>query len=235
MREAHVPQHTNCGSRLRREPAIAMGIRHALDKLRYDNTSVKSHTMMEQESGEEKAMLIIRIDDESELRTYEERHAGVVFAVVDQNREYLREWLPWVDSNVSVEDTREFIRRGLVQQANNDGFQASIWSQGRFAGGIGFHYIDRLNSKTEIGYWLDASLQGKGLMTRACKAMTSYAFREYELNRVEIHCASDNTRSRAIPERLGFIQEGILREASWLYDHFVDDVVYGMLAREWRW
>ncbi len=99
-------------------------------------------------------MLIIRIDDDSELRTYEEEYAEAVFAVVNQNREYLREWLPWVDSNVSVEDTREFIGRGLVQQANDDGFQAGIWYQGRFAGGIGYHYIDRLNRKTEIGYWL---------------------------------------------------------------------------------
>ncbi len=180
-------------------------------------------------------MSIIRIDDDSELRIYEEEHAEAVFAVVDRNREYQREWLPWVDSTVSVEDMREFIRRGLVQQANNDGFQAGIWYQGRFAGGIGFHYIDRLDRKTEIGYWLDASLQGKGLMTRACKVMISYAFHEYGLNRVEIHCASGNARSRAIPERLGFIQEGVLREASWLYDRFVDHVVYGMLAREWRW
>ncbi len=180
-------------------------------------------------------MLIIRIDDDSELRTYEEEYAEAVFAVVNQNREYLREWLPWVDSNVSVEDTREFIGRGLVQQANDDGFQAGIWYQGRFAGGIGYHYIDRLNRKTEIGYWLDASLQGKGLMTRACKVMISYAFHEHGLNRVEILCASGNVRRRAIPERLGFTQEGVLREASWLYDHFIDSVVYGMLARGWQW
>src|SRR5215469_16706003 len=178
-------------------------------------------------------MLIIKIDDESELRTYIEEHAEEVFAVVDRNREYLREWLPWVDSTISVENIMEFIRRGLVQQANDDGFQAGIWFHGRLAGDIGYHYIDRLNRKTEIGYWLDASLQGKGLMTRACKVMISHAFHEYRLNRVEIHCASGNTRSRANPERLGFMQEGILREASWLYDHFVDSVVYGMLAREW--
>jgi ribosomal-protein-serine acetyltransferase len=180
-------------------------------------------------------MQTIRIDDESELRTYEEEHAEEVFAVVDRNREYLREWLPWVDNTVSVENILDFIRQGLIQQANDDGFQAGIWYQGRFAGGIGYHYIDRLNRKTEIGYWLDASLQGKGLMTRACKVMISYAFHEYGLNRVEIHCASGNTRSRAIPERLGFTQEGVLREASWLYDHFVDSVVYAMLAREWLW
>src|SRR5258708_4371718 len=131
-------------------------------------------------------MSIIRIDDDSELRIYEEEHAEAVFAVVDRNREYQREWLPWVDSTVSVEDMREFIRRGLVQQANNDGFQAGIWYQGRFAGGIGFHYIDRLDRKTEIGYWLDASLQGKGLITRASKLILIYAFHNTRFNPTDI-------------------------------------------------
>ena len=180
-------------------------------------------------------MRTIKIDDDTGLRTFEEEDAEEVFAAVDLNREYLREWLPWLDGNRSVEDTRVFIEQALVQQANDDGFQAGLWHQGKFAGVIGYHYINRHDRKTEIGYWLDASLQGKGLMTRACKAMVSYAFHEYRLNRVEIHCATGNISSRAIPERLGFTQEGILRETAWLYDHFVDHVVYGMLAREWQW
>jgi len=179
-------------------------------------------------------MLTIKIDDELELRTYKEGDAQEVFAVVNQDRAYLREWLPWVDSNTSVENTEAFIKHALTQLEQDDGFQAGIWYKGTFVGGIGYHYIDRHDRKTEIGYWLASSAQGKGIMTNACKTLVSYAFTEYKLNRVEIHCAPGNRRSRAIPERLGFTQEGVLREAAWLYDHFVDHVVYGMLAREWH-
>ena len=179
-------------------------------------------------------MLTIRIDDDTELRTYEVEHAEEVFAVVDQNRTYLREWLPWLDNNTCVADSREFIQHCLVQLANNDGFQTGIWHKGKFVGSIGCHFIDRHDRKTEIGYWLAASSQSKGLMTKACRALVTYAFSEFRLNRIEIFCATGNTRSRAIPERLGFTQEGILREAGWLYDHFVDHAVYGMLAREWQ-
>jgi ribosomal-protein-serine acetyltransferase len=50
---------------------------------------------------------------------------------------------------------------------------------------------------------------------------------------VEVRAAPGNRRSRAIPERLGFRQEGILRDAEWLYDHYVDLVVYAMLADDW--
>lgn len=99
---------------------------------------------------------------------------------------------------------------------------------------IGVHYIDRANRKASIGYWLGEQFQGLGLMTKACKACIDYLFDEQHLHRVEIRCAVENKRSRAIPERLGFTNEGTIRESEWLYDHFVDHVVYGMLSREWK-
>ena len=71
-------------------------------------------------------------------------------------------------------------------------------------------------------------------MTRACAAMVSYAFREWPLNRVQIRCATGNVRSCAIPQRLGFTREGVIRQSEWLYDHFVDLVLYSMLASEWH-
>ena len=64
--------------------------------------------------------------------------------------------------------------------------------------------------------------------------MVDYAFGELGLNRVQIRCARDNARSCAIPRRLGFTEEGALRQAEWLIDHFEDQVVYGILAEEWR-
>ena len=70
-------------------------------------------------------------------------------------------------------------------------------------------------------------------MTEACRIYTCHAFATWNLNRVEIRCAVENRRSRAIPERLGFQSEGTIREAEWLYDHFVDHVIYGMLASDW--
>ena len=71
-------------------------------------------------------------------------------------------------------------------------------------------------------------------MTTACRAYVDHAFTRLDVHRVEIRCAVENRRSRAIPERLGFRLEGTLRDAEWLYDHFVDSVVYGMLADEWK-
>ena len=70
-------------------------------------------------------------------------------------------------------------------------------------------------------------------MTRAVKAMIDIAMFEYEVHKVEIWAAEGNEKSRAIAERLGFVQEGIIRQAEWLYDHYVNHVVYGVLRSEW--
>lgn len=179
-------------------------------------------------------MVRFGIDDETELRLLKERHAEELFVLMNQNRKYLREWLPWLDTNKSLDDTEEFIKGSLEQFANNSGFQSGIWFRGRLVGVIGYHKIDWANRATSIGYWLGASFQGKGLMTKACRVLVDYAFNEFGLNRVEIRCAVENKKSRAIPQRLGFREEGVIRQAEWLYDRFVDHVVYGMLASEWQ-
>jgi ribosomal-protein-serine acetyltransferase len=97
----------------------------------------------------------------------------------------------------------------------------------------GFNAIDWQNRRTEIGYWLAPPFQGRGVMTKTCRFLVAYAFAELNLNRVEILCAVENLRSRAVPERLGFREEGVLRQAEWVRDHFNDLVVYAMLAEEW--
>jgi len=101
-------------------------------------------------------------------------------------------------------------------------------------GVIGFHDINHVHRFTSIGYWLSSDVQGRGIMTRACRALVQHALVDLGLNRVEIRAAVENCKSRAIPERLGFELEGAIRQAEWLHDHFVDHAVYGMLARDWR-
>jgi ribosomal-protein-serine acetyltransferase len=102
------------------------------------------------------------------------------------------------------------------------------------AGVIGYDPIDWENHSTEVGYWLGEEYQGQGLATIACRALVEHAFLELGLNRVSIACATENKKSCAIPERLGFRREGVQRQAEWLYDHFVDHVIYAALASEWR-
>ena len=69
-------------------------------------------------------------------------------------------------------------------------------------------------------------------MTMSVKEMISIGFSDFELNRIEIRCATENVKSRAIPERLGFTQEGTLRSAARIEGGYLDMVVYGLLKSE---
>ena len=175
-----------------------------------------------------------KIRDDVYLKVLEERHAPEVFEVVERERAHLREWLPWVDMTTEVEHTLNFIKTSLQQFAGNDGFSAGIWSGDEFIGGIGTHKIDWLYRRVEIGYWIAQEFQGRGIVTDACRAVIEHAFDEWKLNRVEIHCAVENEKSCAIPKRLGFQFEGVLREAQLLNGEYLDIRVYAMLARDWK-
>ena len=179
-------------------------------------------------------MFSYNIDEETELRLIEPRHAEQLNALIEQNRAHIREWAAWFKDDRTIENTRAFISRNLARLAADEGFTVAVWHRGEMAGQVEYNYLDRANRKTEIGYWLGASFQGKGLITKSCRVLVNHAFAGLKLNRVEMHCAVENRRSRRIPERLGFRQEGTLLQAEWMHDHFNDLVVYAMLAGDWR-
>lgn len=169
-----------------------------------------------------------------EIRLLENSDAETVFATVERNREYLREWLPWVDRTRSAWDIREFIRRARDKFETGQAPDAGIWIGGVFSGSIGSHAIDWANRSTSVGYWIDSVRQGRGVVTRCCATLLDYLFGDLLLHRVEIRCGTGNARSSAVPQRLGFQREGVLREAERVNDRWVDLVVWSMLEAAWR-
>ena len=172
------------------------------------------------------------ISEHLSLATLELGHAEELFRLTHRNRAYLRRWLPWLDGIRVVEDTRGFIRAALAQATENNGFQAAIVAHGCVAGVVGHHRVDWRNRATALGYWVGEEFQGRGFVTAACRRLVTHSFDVLELHRIEIRCAVDNLRSRAIPERLGFRLEGRFRDAEWLYDHWVDHLIYARLATD---
>jgi len=176
----------------------------------------------------------LQVTPEIELRLFEPEDAAEIFGIVERDRTRLREWLPWVDQTHSPADLVRFIQRVHNQWNAGQGPQAVLWLNGRIAGSVGCHPIDWANRQTSIGYWLAAEYEGRGAVTLACAALTDYLFRELGLHRVTIKCGTGNHRSCAIPERLGFVREGVIREEEWVNDRYVDLVVWGMLEQDWR-
>lgn len=176
-----------------------------------------------------------RLGDGAQLSLLETRHAEELFAMMQADWEYFRAWMPnLVQNHNSAAASAGFIQGALNRFAAGTEIAAGIRKDGKLVGFISLKSISLQHRTANIGYFLSATAQGGGLVTKACRVMLDYAFDELKLNRVDIYCAAENVKSRAVAERLGFTYEGSLRDAQWLHDRFVDLVVYGMLAREWQ-
>jgi ribosomal-protein-serine acetyltransferase len=179
-------------------------------------------------------MLSCKPEEQTELRLIEFSNSKELFQLLDANRAHIRPWHSWIDLLRTVTDVERAVTVWQQQHAMNRGFYAGIWFKGRFCGMVNHLNVDWTNRWTALSYWLDEEHQGQGIMTASCQAMLSHGFNTWKLNRVTIECATHNTRSRAIPERLGFKFEGVLREVEWLHDRYVDHAVYGMLRSHYE-
>ena len=175
-------------------------------------------------------MTTIRVDDEIFLRPPRMSDAEDLFALVDSNRDYLRRWLPWIDTICSAKDYRPWIE-GRV---GGNEYRLLIVYKGAVVGATGVRDLDSPNKAGEIGYWLAENMQGRGIVTRACLVLLGRAFGSWGLNRVQIRVATGNRKSLAIPERLGLQFEGVLRQAELVNGEYYDLALYSMLASEWR-
>jgi len=182
-------------------------------------------------------MFCCKVDARTDLRLIERQQSGELFRLLEVNRQTLRRWHPWVDYLRTGTDVEKAVGSWLLHYANNRGFYAGIWYDNRLCGVVHHLNVDWPNHSTVLAYWLDAGHQGKGIMTACCRAVIAHAFDVWKLNRITIQCATDNTRSRALPERLGFKLEGIIRGIEWLHDRHVDHAMYSLLRSDpgtWR-
>ncbi|TFB19240.1 N-acetyltransferase [Filobacillus milosensis] len=179
-------------------------------------------------------MFVYKIDEELSLKLVNHSDAEELFQLTDGSRDHLRAWLPWIDKTTEVTHTKDYIKMSKKMYAEDKGLNCVVLYRGEICGVAGFNELDWTNKIAYIGYWLGEGFTGKGIMTRAAGALTDYAIGELGMNKVDIRAAEGNSASRGVPERLGFTQEGRIRCAEWLYDHYVDHIVYGMLKNEWK-
>jgi len=176
---------------------------------------------------------MIIIDKNIHLVRSSVSHAEALFEVVEQNREHLSKFLPWVQNIKEVDDFSSYLAKcsTLIEVGAEISYEIIV--SNRIVGRIGIHHIDKHNQCASIGYWLTEQAQGRGIVVRACRQLISYAFDTLNLNRIEILAAKENVKSQAVPQKLGFTKEGILRQVEKVNDKLHDLVVYAVLKEDW--
>ncbi|HWC71333.1 MAG TPA: GNAT family N-acetyltransferase [Actinomycetota bacterium] len=175
--------------------------------------------------------LPIDLGDGASVRRYTMDDLDAVWAVASGERERLGEWMPWVEGTTSIDVQRGWLEKVIGEPEGLEG--CGIFVDRELAGGIGLTW-DGYGISGEIGYWTRAAFEGRGLITRAAREFTRLAFEHVGLHRVMIRAGVDNLRSRAVPERLGYRQEGVERGGGRGLGGFYDMAVYAMVEEEWR-
>lgn len=167
------------------------------------------------------------------LRRFRTTDADAVFELVKKNEKHLH-FMHWITPDYSPQMAREFIETSAAAEARGDSLVFGIFCGCKLIGVICFVHFDRTARKTELGYWIDAGEEGKGIISAAARSLIDWAFNAENMNRVEIRCSTENFRSAAVPKRLGFSLEAHLRQSEFRHGRLVDFYVFGLLADEWK-
>jgi ribosomal-protein-serine acetyltransferase len=171
------------------------------------------------------------------LRPVRPMDAEAIFAAIDESREHLRPWMPWVDNHRTVDDTSEYCVRTAARWLLREDLAMSIFEvrDGRYLGGTGLHEPDWELRRFEVGYWLRDSATGQGFTTEAVALLRDFAFSQLGARRLELNCDVRNAPSRRVAERSGFVLEGTLRHA------FLDTAgqpadwhVFSLVPKDWE-
>ena len=163
-------------------------------------------------------------------------HVDQLQEVIPRNKAHLAASMPWAHTEpLSREDRIDLLRQMRGNFDLSLDFVLGIFEQStnRYIGGTGIH--PRVGPQAlEIGYWIAADRQGNGLVTETVTALVSVAFETMGARRLEIRCSPQNSRSRAIPERLGFHLDGVLREGGISGTGELEDkMIWSLLASEY--
>ncbi len=172
-------------------------------------------------------------NDTFSLTLLAKENAQGLLSIVNENRDHLKVWLPWVDNMQTEQHFDRFIEYSLQKWEASMEIPLIIMQNETVVGRIGIYHIDPFNKIGSIGYWLGKKYTGQGLITQACTALIDYAFKEKNFNRLELKCGTENVKSKAIAERLHFTYEGTIRQGEWVNEKFIDILLFSKLRNEW--
>lgn len=184
---------------------------------------------------------LLKVDDELSLRLLEPQHAEEMCEVAVANREHIARWMAWMTPGYNLEAARSYCERSLREFAERKQLAVSLLVDGKVVGVSGWTDWNQKTlfdgtldaSSADIGYWVSQAHTGRGIVTRAARALTTLAVQTYGIRRLTIRAEPGNERSWQVAERLGYTYEGTTRDAFRVNGRRVDHKVYSMLAEEW--
>lgn len=169
--------------------------------------------------------------DDTTLQLQLPHHAGDNYALSLEHREELAQWFAWIHDDYNLEREQAHTAYMLRQYAKRRGLFCGIFHEGQRAGNISLRLA--ADHVGQVSYMLNREFRGRGIMTRALHAILRYAFTVYELEKVSLRAAVNNTASQNVAKRVSMTQEVIRRDEQQLQGEFVSHVQYSMLRDDY--
>ncbi|TJZ52813.1 GNAT family N-acetyltransferase [Streptomyces piniterrae] len=143
-------------------------------------------------------------------------------------------WGPFDEDGSRASVATKAARTTLRESGDILQFAVVVRATGQLVGDVTFVWTSREHRQGGIGYVFNPDFAGRGYATEAARALLKLGFEDLRLHRIQAELDGRNTASANLLERLGMRREGHLRENEFLDGEWADEVVYAMLAREWR-
>lgn len=133
----------------------------------------------------------------------------------------------------SAESVRQFAERTATQQPEGDNFRWVITDlTGAVVGDLTSHDCDRRHGRFSYGISIARAHRRKGYATEAILLVLRYYFQDLRYHKATVHVYAFNEPSIALHQRLGFQQEGRLRDMIFTSGCYHDEFLFGMTAGE---
>jgi ribosomal-protein-serine acetyltransferase len=171
------------------------------------------------------------------LRPFRRRDVKALDEAVQASLAELGRWLPWAAGGYDRSVAQQFVRDSVQSWAEAKAYDFVIRRPAdpdRHLGNVSVWYTSRAGPVGEVGYWVRTDEAGRGIATEAVAGILEAAFEEVGMHRVVLRIAVGNRGSERIAEKLGFVQEGLLREEVQVAGKWLDHTIWGLLDHEWR-
>jgi ribosomal-protein-serine acetyltransferase len=177
----------------------------------------------------------VELSDRSILvRTYRAEDAGALYEAARESIAEVSVWLPWCHQNYSIEESRDFIGSREKAAEGGEWYSFGIFEKdsGKFFGGAGLNFFNRVHQMANLGYWVRTSAAGRGIATDATRLVAQFGFEQLGLQRIEIVAAVGNIASQRVAEKAGATREAVLRKRLLINGESQDAVLFSLVAED---
>ena len=171
------------------------------------------------------------------MRPFRRRDVNAIHDAVNASIIDLQQWLPWASREYSRAVSQQFVRDSMSAWNEGRAYDFSVRrveEPQRHIGNVSIWHTSRQNAVAEVGYWVRSDETRRGVCTEAVAQVLQIGFEDLGLHRITLRIAVGNRASERVAEKLGFLQEGTLRDDVKIGTRWVDHTIWGLLAGEWK-